>query len=89
MKKNSAIKQQQYYSVRSYQHELCNMKSSEHTKTQNVMSHEKFWWTILILNVLCSCEIMTWRIFWIHVYVFDKFEKQIQYNTRISMIEKA
>ena len=58
-------------------------------KTQDVTNHEKFWWTILVFDVLCSCEVMTWRIFWICVYVFDKFEEQIWYDIRISMIEEA
>ena len=65
------------------------MKSSEHTKTQDVTNHEKFWWTILVLNILYSHEAITWKTFWIHVYVFDKSEEQIQYDTRILMIEKA
>ena len=89
MKKNLIIKWQQCHSVKSYQHELCDMKLSEHMKTQDIMSHEKFWWTILVFDVLYSCEIMTWRTFWIHVYVFDRSEEQIWYDTRISMIEKA
>ena len=89
MKKNSAIKWQWCHFIKSYQHELCNTKSSKHTKTQNVMNHEKFWWTILVLNVLCSCEATTWRTFWICVYVFDKSEEQIWYDTRISIIKKT
>ena len=89
MKKNSVIKWQQYHSVRSYQHKFYDIKSSEHMKIQNVTNHEKFWWTILILDVLCSHEIMTWKTSWIHVYIFDRSEKQIQYDIRISMIEKA
>ena len=65
------------------------MKLSEHIKTQNIINHENFWWIILIFNVLYLCEIITWKISWIHVYVFDKFEKQIWYDTRILMIKET
>ena len=53
------------------------------------MSYEKFWWTIFVLDVLYSDEAMIWRTFWIHVYVFDRSEKQIWYDIKISMIEEA
>ena len=89
MKKNSAIRWQWCHLVRSYQHEFCDTKSSEHMKTQNVTNYEKFWWTIFVLNVLCSCEAIIWRTSWICVYVFDRFKRQIQYDTRILMIEEA
>ena len=65
------------------------MKLSKHIKIQNVTDHEKLQWIILILNVLCSCETTIWRTFWIHVYIFDKSEEQIQYDIKISIIEEA
>ncbi len=65
------------------------MKSSEHIKTQNIMSHEKLWWTIFIFNILCSSETLTWKTSWIHAYVFNRSERQIWYDTRILMIEEA
>ena len=89
MKKNSIIRWQWCYFVKFYQHEFCNTKSSEHTKTQNVMNYEKLWWTIFILDVLYSCEIMTWKTSWIHVYIFDKFKRQIWYDIKTSIIEKT
>ena len=58
-------------------------------KTQNIISHEKLWWIILILNILYSCEIITWKTSWICVYIFDRFKKQIWYDTRTSIIEEA
>ena len=89
MKKNLIIKWQWCHFIKFYWHELCNTKSSEYTKTQNVTSYEKLQWTILIFNVLCSYEAITWKTFWIHIYVFDRFKKQIWYDIKISMIEKT
>ena len=58
-------------------------------KTQNVTSNEKLWWTIHVLNVLCSCETLTWRTSWICAHVYDRSEEQIWYDARTLMIEEV